>query len=404
MNTRRVGKDYHKFLERLPSSNFIKDNDGFNMAMLNLNDNRYLFCIRVLGTNAAYKGARIIPGNYSSFKTKEKLSKKLGQEIYDKISHGKNFFWQSWTKDINDNSILFIGTLNRETLEITPDKTIDPIVISNLPIHIDKFKYNDLRIFRCDGNIYLYDSYVTSIHQVKIVDKKIVVLDLSKKTEQSIMCKNIRKYDKNWAYLTCTETEYIFLNWFEDATVTLSKVSKTNQQNCTKEPIIKMHKSKINGLGSKTLPIFSFGTPMYELEKGKVWIGVGHCKIITTANYASDKINLFRQELQDIGQQHIQHLTYYYLCYNIVLLYKENRYRMYISDAYLNMLPNEEYIFSINFPLGIDVYNKEVYISMGIGDYYNTISKQGLSEFIKSCRHVVENFNEDDFDYKIYLS
>ena len=412
MIIKAFGEKYHKFLEEnLKQYNYIKKHDGFNMSLLRLDENKYLFAIRVLGVIPAYFGEEIIPGNYSS--SEKYIREKIGKNVSNKINFGKNFFWGEWNKSLIDNTIFFIGYLDKNTLNFEIDTKIKPYVIFNYPIKDLKYYYSDVRLFKFKNKIFCYDGYISGIYQIVIEHSKINAAfplneGMTKLTFYTDICKNIKQYDKNWAYLTSNIYDgipyFVFLNWFENGTVTMSYLpKKVKIKECIKKVAITMKGDKIDGLGNNIFPMFSFGTPMYELIKDKLWIGSGHIKILNTLEYKNNNIINFRNKITELKKKYkyIQHLSYIYLTYHIVLIKKEDKWNMLISDGYLYIPTNKYYVFSINFPMGIDVNNNNVIISMGFGDYYNGIVSYDLSEFIKMCNHNVELFDYNKYNFHI---
>lgn len=412
MLAKRSGPDYNSFLKNKTKKNqYIPKNDGFNMSMLNMKGNTYLYALRVLGTTTAYKGYKIVPGNFSG--KKEAICKKVGEFICSRIDFGKNFFWGDWNADFNDNTILFVGKLSgKDSLSIIPDTKIKPYVFSNIKLDGIPYKYSDVRLFTANGKLYCYDGYITTIYEIIITATGLTV----KKAYDGI-CKNIKTFDKNWSYVSVvkrtphTQQYFMFLNWFENNTLTASYINLQKPSECIKEPLIIMKRDTISGLGNKVLPMFSFGTPLFELKKGKLWLGVGHTKIMTTMKYQNQKIIDFKfainNTLRSAGN-YIQHNSYYYLVYFYMLELIEKtsstgfgKYKMILSDSYLYYFPEQKYTFSINFPMGIDIRGDSVYVSLGVGDYYNFIIKESLSYVKGLCRHNLEEFDASKYDFKL---
>jgi hypothetical protein len=406
MLSKRTGPDYNNFLtKKTKKTQYIPKNDGFNMSMIHITGNTYLFALRILGTHKAYNGYEIIPGNFSE--SKEYVCKKVGEFICSRINFGQNFFWGSWNAKVNDNTILFVGKLDYKTLTIKPNTKIKPYVFSNIKLEGLPYKYSDVRLFTANGKIYCYDGYITSIYRIDIMSTVIKV----RKVYDNI-CKNIKTYDKNWSYVGIITRDaqqyFMFLNWFEKDALTVSYINLQNPNECIKENLITMKRDIISGLGSKVLPMFSFGTPSFEVKKGKLWVGVGHTKIMTTTNYENKNIIDFRNTISDVlrsAGNYVQHNSYYYLIYFYTLEKMGNdKYKMMVSDSYLYYFPDQKYTFSINFPMGIDIQNNSVYVSLGVGDYYNFIIKESLAYIIKSCCHNLEDFDASKYEFKLRTS
>ena len=406
------GDKYHKFLgEMVKPYNYIRGQDGFNMGMIRIGENKYLFCVRVLGVIPAYFGEPIVPGNYSG--SEKYIREKLGKNVANKISFGKNFFWGEWNKSLIDNTIFFVGYLDSKTLNFEIDTKIKPYAIMNYPIKDLKYFYSDVRLFQFRDKIFCYDGYISGIYQITIENSQItgafpLLEGMTKLTFYVDVCKNIKEFDKNWAYLTSNIYDgvpyTVFLNWFEKGTVTMSYLPKKAKiKDCLKKVAIVMKGDKIEGLGTDTFPMFSFGTPMFEVIKDKLWIGSGHIKILTSLQYKNPEIAKFQTEVSKLKQKYnyISHLSYYYLTYHIVVMKDNDKWSMFISDGYLYIPIKKQYVFSINFPMGIDVNNDNVIISMGFGDYYTGVVGYGLREFIKMCGHSVEHFEIPKYKFHI---
>jgi hypothetical protein len=411
----RVGNGYHNFFKsNLKQLQYVPNQDGFNMSMILLEKNRFLFSVRFLGTKEAYKGERVVPGNYST--KRGYIRKKLGDEVADKIDFGWNFFWNSWNSGIIDNTVLFVGTLDLKTLEITPDPSVKPHVFHELPTTLKElpYKYSDVRLIRIKEKIFAYDGYISGIHEITLSETEVTA-----KPTQSELCLNIRAYDKNWAFFTANKDTLVFLNWFEDDKVTLSHVPLNDPKNCLKTNLIEMKKDKIPALGTPFLPMFCFGTPLVEITKDKLWVGLGHTKVITRLDYENPKMEEFKKQCDVlIRQKHkdnvaankpnpsgrfIQHASYYYSLYYFTVEKKKEKYQVRFSNSYLYVLPSEKYTFSINFPMSITKINSQLYISLGIGDYYNCILKESIEKVKSYCVHDLEKFDQTKYEMIIKI-
>jgi hypothetical protein len=210
-------------------------------------------------------------------------------------------------------------------------------------------KYNDVRLFRSNkGDIYCYDGLITSIYQIKVVNGKIIIpagnFDTPEFSGEKIYFKNklcsmcndndndnekgcfIKKFDKNWSMINIVKKNKIFyfefINWFTNGIVIFSYLNMKNGH-CHNENKIVMKGDKIEGLGSRTLPMFSLGTNFIEIKRDKdnmsyCGIGVGHIKIIKTTKYTSEKIIKFIENLKIMNKEEenfIGHNSYSYLCY-----------------------------------------------------------------------------------------
>jgi hypothetical protein len=401
---KRVGNYYHNFLKKHLSKNFfIENQDGFNMSLINLQDNKYLISIRFLGFFNVYKNPKIIvPGNYSG--RKDKIYKALGEEVASLIDFGENFFWGSWTKDLNDNTILFVASINMKTLELIPDNSIKPFVISNYKIGINNFKYSDIRLFKNNDKIYCYDGFVSNIFEIMIDNKEIkIFMKYNNLHSYRNICKNIKTYDKNWAYWKTEKVNgvdnFVFLNWFNDDYVTVSYVPKKNPSTCVKKNLIKMKKDRILGLGSKKQGMFSFGSRLIETDKN-VWLGVGHIKLIPGQAYENNNIvNFLSLVKENICKKSVMHTSYMYCVYYYVISVLNNKYKMCVSDGILYSDCVVEYNFSINFPIGVEIKNDNILVSLGMGDFYTYLIKEKKDNILKRCIHDIEYFDEEKYNF-----
>ena len=97
----------------------------------------------------------------------------------------------------------------------------------------------------------------------------------------------------------------------------------------------------------------------------------------------------------------IMHLSYHYLTYFFIFIKNKDGYKFLISDAYLFINTDKEYIFTINYGMGINEVNDKILVSMGLGDYYNVLLSFKLDTIKEVCKHDLENLNLDDYKYKI---
>lgn len=419
-----IGENYHSFIkENTKKYEYIDNQDGFNMSFIEISNDEYLFCIRCLGTIPAYFGEEIIPGNYSL--NKDYIKKKIkDKELLSLIDFGKNFFWGSWTSTLLDNTIFFVGKLEKQDKKIffKPNRNIKPYVISNFPIFIKNkkskdFFYSDVRLIKYDNKILCYDGFVSGIYEIVIKNNKIfTAFKFTNKITylfylKTNICENVKEYDKNWSFVKKNvingDNYFLFLNWFENDCLSITNVPFSRDKNdCIKENIIKMKKDKLLGLGSDKCGMFSLGVPLaeYKCDDEYCGIGIGHIKICTNKKYTNKNIIDFLDNiklLKEKSNKLITHLSYHYLSYFFILKKNGNKYSFLISDGYLFTDSKKEYTFTINFPMSIIIKNEKILVSMGVGDYYNTITSFKLPEIIQICKHNLEEFNLDEYKYKI---
>lgn len=433
----RVGECYHSFLyDNLEKYQYIKDQDGFNMSFVKIpNSDKFLFYIRMLGVIPAYFGKEIIPGFTDENKTY--LENTLDPKMFKKLKFGKNFFWGNWGNNSTiDNIIFFVGWYKDGNIII--DKKIKPLAYTNLPVFIDgrksgQYVFTDIRMFRHGGKIICYDSYITSMYEIKIHQNEI--LTLMRKVNNPLFnkyrfyfhhsfCNNIKEDDKNWAYVNTTEIEGIkywrFLNWFQNGALTQSLIPmNVLTKECLKLPLINMKKDKIDGLNEEGLGSFSFGTPFLDITHliknnsstiTYSGIAAGHLKLNRMNEFSHPGIKKFIDDIEKKlpkYENYIPHNSYYYLTYLMNLIgYNNGTYELIFSNAFLLFPTENKYKFSINFPMGIEIDSdreKNVLISMGIGDYYNYIMNINISTFTNLCVHNLEHFNKDDFKCKLII-
>ena len=405
----------------------IKNQDGFNIASCKLNDTQEIYCIRYLGTIYAYFEDEIIPGNFSNLDINF-IKTKISEEKLKITKIGKNFFWNSWNDNLIDNTIFFVGSYSDGKFNI--DTKIEPFIIHNkialTNLNEGKIKYNDIRLFNNNNKIYCYDSLITSIYEIGIINNKIQInFSFDKTKDNKLYIKNklcskcdntkddencfIKQFDKNWSLINVTDKTFEFLNWFENNYVTITLIDKITGS-CYKKNIIKMNKDIIDGLGNDIMPMFSFGTPILKLDNNDsniLYTGIcaGHTKIINSKKYNNKNIDLFlenKKNLLNNNSNYIEHNSYIYLCYFIkIIKYKDTSYKMFISDSFLFVDMKKEYIFSICFPMGLFEKNNNIILSYGYGDYYNCLLDFNKTDLLNNIIHDVELFDYDKYNYHI---
>lgn len=432
-----AGDFYKKFLEtRMKSYNYIKGQDGFNMAICRIKKNKCLFSIRILSPIESYFGEEIIPGNYSNMSLEyiQQLLKKRKEEdpkYNTDVKIGKNFMWNNWMNILIDNTIFFVGKIENDSIII--DKKIMPVVIYNRKIttkeeHKKNFMYSDVRIFKKNKTIYIYDGMISSIYTVEIKNNNIYLSNNNtfgkKMYSKNLLCsvnenytnQYVNKFDKNWSFVDIINDSefgksFEFLNWYDrDRLYITSTIVQINGHKCRKDNFIKMKKDIIPVYGNEFLPMFSFGTPFVRFKinnkkknKGIIYdgISVGHTKIRITKEYTEGNLNKFIFLVRDKYKNcnYIEHNSFMYLIYFIRLKkYKNGKKIMKISDSFLyTNNHNKKYKFSIQYPMGIILLNNSIYVSCGEGDYYNILLKFKSKDVKKVCTHNVQTFNEKTY-------
>ena len=295
---------------------------------------------------------------------------------------------------------------------------------------------NDFRVVNINGNIYCYDSVISAIFNVKIINNKIYIpLNLDDDIYEKEffyfkknLCSDIdentaispeytsfeKKYDKNWSLITIAKIDnelyFEFINWFKDGYV-INTFINMKTGNCYNKNVLKMGGDIIDGLGTATMPLFSLGTPFLKLENdnpGVDFYGIcaGHTKIILTKKYENSNIQKFLIEKNNtLGKlnNYIEHNSYIYMCYFIKLTkYKNNNYDIFISDSYLFIDKSKKYVFSICFPMGL-IEKEHICMTYGYGDYYNCLLEIDKKKLLGDIKHNLKDLNENNYNFHIIM-
>jgi len=65
--------------------------------------------------------------------------------------------------------------------------------------------------------------------------------------------------------------------------------------------------------------------------------------------------------------------------------------------------PNDQYKFSLFFPMGITTHNENIIVSGGEGDYFSVILTLPKTHILNQKWHTYKNMVQDDFTYKLYF-
>ncbi len=416
---------HHKFLAKyLKKYNFILNEDGINLSLVNLEKDMYLAVVRYIAPVAAYFGEEYVPGNYSGKENyiKQQLLKK-GVSI-ENIAFGKNFIWNNWTDLYLDNSVFFVVKISSVgSIKIVEE--IKPVVVHNMPIFYKgekmTFKYSDIRLFKSNDKIFCYDGFISGLYEIIIKNKIIysLLFDNTNKIKYTFyvnknFCNNVRNYDKNWAYIETKGDDMVFLNWYENGYVTTVEIPP-GKQDCKKNNIIKMNGDIIRGDDKEIKTgLFSFGVPFLKLpmeysgDKSIDYegISVGHIKIPNRDEvFTNRNILEFFGDIKKLSgvKSFVRHASYDYLIYYIYLVRRGEIYTMKISNAFLLVDSKRKYTFSINYPMTISKMGSSAMITLGIGDYYSYIYMKNIKDIIKECVHDISNFKIDEYKYNIIL-
>jgi hypothetical protein len=257
------------------------------------------------------------------------------------------------------------------------------------------YSISDIRLFVDGETPYIYDSFITVLKDIEVGKEIMEKITYTNKTVCEAQPGYEKKYDKNWAWMSTDAKAFNFMHWFEADGVYAMKVYKNYNYGCKKVLYAKFNADVVPALGNNKLPMFSFSTPFTDTPHGK--LALGHCKIITTYNYNEDsKIYKFREKIKASDGNYVQHNSYLYLGYFILL--KDDK--MFLSDAFLP-IPAAKYKFSIYFPMSVFVKDGTVYSTGGYGDFYNVLVSSALTDVVASCKHDVSNFHAEDYAYHV---
>ena len=188
------------------------------------------------------------------------------------------------------------------------------------------------------------------------------------------------------------------------------------------------------------MPLFSFTTPHIPLsDDGKIQLGVGHIKIHTdTQQYPylpESRIQVFRDNLyRDMkamfGDRYIRHkgshpapdcygyiyMLYFYILYDTNEIAPGNQPAlrgqgdMRLSDAFLPVYldpkapdspKDNDFKFSLIFPMGLAKHNDKIIVTCGEGDFYSVALEFNIQDVVDSCIHNVKQMDMDQYKYYI---
>ena len=443
-----LGDQYREFLKKqLPHqlSAFVPNTDGFNCSLIRLNEKRFLFCVRFLGTRKAYDGKVVVPGNYSRPGQCEQIKANIPATVALKLVCGVNFFWNQWfSTHLVDNTVfLVMQQRDGDNGALTLVSSIRPLFIHQAPVELNdricgemcnRIHYTDVRLFRdSNGRILCYDAYITAIYELRVLRNRIVCAAVPQTVPRDVslyaktrVCFEDRQFDKNWAFIEEKNGYFDFLNWFEPDGVTRTRIPVIpGVTSCVKDTIIRYGRDALSGVPDSPLSgAFSLGTPFTPIPKGGSTRGddyyegvaMGHIKLSRSMRYSNPKIGDFIKELaahifgdEQRAKRTVLHFSFHYLCYFLWLRRSDNKYTLSVSDAFLLVpthVPHGAYNFTINFPMGIDVSVEKdpvITATMGIGDFHTVACRFPLEEVLRSCVHDVSRFDNAKYGYKIRI-
>ena len=417
-----IENDYINFLyKHLKKENFPIKTGGFNMSFIPINDKEELYIIRyVVPLKSVIEGKKnIIPGVSTS------LYESLNSIFLNNNNISDDFIWD-WENNIEDN-ILFVGSLTDGKIKI--NKNILPATYNNQYTYKVFIKQNylsiknycaDYRLINIKKKIFIMDSGINIIREVKVLNNKIEVTNhfIHKICTYSDINKinhNVNRYykvyEKNWSlyqtYFNENGLNLLFLhNFVSDGILSVN----ANKVKCTKKYIVKYKKDPIPF--NHEYFSFSFGSTLIEIEKNK-FLGIGHSKI----SYKYDNVPIEYQRIYDetiaihkklktkYKTKFKPHSRKMYFIYFFILdINKDAKKRFTFSDSFLpEILFDDKYIFSVVFPMSIVKKGDLYWFSMGYGDYTNLLVSFTLDEVKEKIIHNAEYFDINKYNFILGL-
>jgi hypothetical protein len=85
----------------------------------------------------------------------------------------------------------------------------------------------------------------------------------------------------------------------------------------------------------------------------------------------------------------------------IPYLFKLENNKLFISNPFFVVSDVKKYNFSIIYPMSLIEIDKYILISAGEGDYTTICLKLKKKDFVKYCKHDVQNFDINKVDFEI---
>lgn len=352
---------------------------------------------------------------------------------------GSNYWWGNWGNSnvfIYNKHILYKYNLVNHKYNIIDVSSVD-IISDGAP---------DLRLGIYGGKILIYNTNLSEIfiyednkkfHEMKQYKRQYFSRGKLKiNTNDNIKEMDYDNRSKNLTLLSFDDTKLEFLDWFYYDTGIVVKTYTINNNKyiysyTSKRSIINFKHYKLDGKGSYLkdsekasidknnfgdnygkMPLWSFGTPVIDVDEYKV--GVGHIKIYNDTKkykYVSDsKIDIARTNLQKFfekkfGEKYIPHFGsndcagYIYMAYFYKLKIKQENSEMFVSDAFLPLFIDDDYKFTLFFPIGISKLDNKFLVSGGYGDYKNIFIE--FDDVLSLCYHDISNLNMEDYNYLV---
>lgn len=415
-----IGKDYLHLLNTLDKHEYPINSEGFNISFITYNKDIDLFVIRI---NIPYhmihnKNKILVPG--------------LPKRFFDNLKDNENennkniisnkFIW-NWN-NYYESYVVFAGKLLenghiKTNINIKPMVLIDPKTdyklsnkYSKIPKKSRSIMLEDFRLINLKNKIFLMDSTMSEIRQVKIENNKIKYGKINYKYIcQSDVNHNsyFKIYEKNWSiyksnFIDNTINIYFFHDFLEDG---IYGVHFTPNK-CKLNRLVEFKKDKIPNHSNKILA-FSFGSTTYT--KDQYVYGVGHIKIMNYREKLSEidknsneyliqkKIQLIHKALKTVFKNKYRYALkrIYFLYY---FRYDKKRKVFDFSDGFLPIVP-VPYIMSIVFPTTLVEKYGKLYVGMGYGDYTNVIGITTVKEIDNLLVHNAEYFNLSSYKFNI---
>lgn len=438
----------YKYINFIKNGLFRENTRSLNTSIAKISDNIYLYAVRIIHSELQKDTDLFIPGNSEKC---EKL-----------ISVGKNYWWNNWQNSnvsISEGTYFFVGNHNTNDLELYKVMCNKITIIPRFPsmakdflcnaynYRSDFLSYVDVRISNMNDKIYMWLYNLTMIGTVTVDhDTKTVIIE-------QVPIDNIQpdfQFGKNQQIVTLKESPIImqvtYIDWYYDDGIYLFTINYDINRGRGFYPglsyidnTIYYNKFKIRGSGCYhnnkqedkikfginygIMPSFSFSTPLVYLDNNR-YIGVGHLKIhsdIFKYPYINgSKIDIFRRQLYEdyeakFGNKYIKHYGtgiaphcegYIYMMYFYIVNINNtvNNNSMYISDGYLPIyLSNYEdnYKFSLIFPMGLTKNEDKLIVTCGEGDYYSNVLEFSVNDVINLCKYDASNLDLTNYNYNI---
>jgi hypothetical protein len=482
LNYHTLSYPIEDMLQYIPSGIKLANKNyfGYNLASVPIPGTPYeLYCVRFTVKQPDRPSAShlIVPGNLRGGAVF------TGYYPNKREIPGENFWWSRWAKGGLDCSFLFIGQYDGTKIaKLSPFKKV-PLATDSLFVGKINRVGTDHRLININGILYAHSRSVHYMIEVKPDPEKMIINfgGLMNLSQANKMTNEMHRYLNASLVKVVNEKTLLFVNMFDKEIINQPSYQRTTGYPMTvahqmamryrypqqvaltkpsalngvkfieldiadsKKSIIDKHlvfykKDKPYCFGSKTEPLFSFGSPSIEFEPGK-FLSVGHIKIkqkyatnnLTTLDYTpQSKIIKIRDQLHNImhdtfDKNYVTHyghkegyiyMTFFYhidtteLDLLQVMGSTNPPIRMYISDPFLPINLDKDHCSEIKssliFSLGLFEKNfstessdRLIHVTSGECDFYSTVMTFELTDAVKSCKHNLENFSFEQFNYHL---